>query len=78
MDKSALSSPMSSRPYDVPGKGGMHPGDKDGLKDAVALGAPESSTKGGPVGLQITEEMQGGMPSGPTMPRGTSIYPNEK
>ena len=71
-----LNSPMSSRPVADPGKGGMQAGDKDGMKETVALGAPPSSTKGGPVGMQITEDTQniagkggGAFPSG-TLIRG--------
>lgn len=72
-----LSSPMSSRPWSNQGTGGNNPGDKDGLKATVALGAPMASTASGPVGMQITEELAGGMPSGPTMPTGTAIHPRK-
>jgi hypothetical protein len=69
---SKLNSPMASRPWSQQGTGGQQLGDKDGLKAAVALGAPPSSTAGGPVGMQITEEL-GRMPGAPTMPTGTAI-----
>ncbi len=69
-----LNSPMSSRPYADPGKGGSHPGDKGGMKETVALGAPPSSAgQGDPLGMQITEELGGSQPQKGTFPTGTSI-----
>ena len=83
-----LSSPMGSRPSVAPNPaaGGNQPGDKDGveaLKGAVAgqLGTPMQSapvnqpgatTAGGPVKMQITEDIQGIEGKRGGFPTGTS------
>jgi hypothetical protein len=82
---SDLLSPMSSRPVPDAGKGGSMPGDKDGieaLKGAVAgslnspmaaapVKQPGASTAGGPVGLQVTEDVQGIVGKRGSFPTGT-------
>ena len=83
-----LSSPMGSRPSVAanPAPGGAMPGDKDGmeaLKGAVAgqlnspmasapVSQPGASTAGGPVGLQVTENIQGIEGKRGSFPSGTS------
>ena len=83
-----LNSPMGSRPSVAPnpGAGGNQPGDKDGmeaLKGAAAgqlsspmVSAPVSqpgvSTAGGPVGLQVTEDVQSIAGKHGSFPTGTS------
>jgi len=83
-----LSSPMGSRPSVAPNPaaGGNQPGDKDGmeaLKGAVAgqlnspmasapVSQPGASTAGGPVGLQVTENIQGIEGKRGSFPSGTS------
>jgi hypothetical protein len=81
-----LNSPMGSRPYPTPPAGGTMPGDKDGmeaLKGAVAgqlnspmasapVSQPGASTAGGPVGLQVTENIQGIEGKRGSFPSGTS------
>jgi len=79
---------MSSRPMPDPGKGGSHPGDKDGveeLRGAVAGNlntpmahtepkTPGASTAGGPVGMQVTESLQGIDGKRGGFPGGTGSY----
>ena len=81
-----LSSPMGSRPAPTPGTGGNMPGDKDGmeaLKGAVAgqlnspmasapVSQPGASTAGSPVGMQVTEDVQGIVGKRGAFPTGTS------
>ena len=81
-----LNSPMSSRPVADPGKGGNMPGDKDGvsaLKGAAAgqlnspmheapVKQPGVSTAGGPVGMQVTEDVQAIDGKSGSFPRGTA------
>ena len=83
-----LNSPMGSRPSVAPNPaaGGNQPGDKDGmeaLKGAVAgqLNSPMASapatqpgvsTASGPVGLQVTEDVQGIVGKRGSFPSGTS------
>jgi len=78
-----LSSPMTSRPWGEQGKGGNHPG----MKDGVAVGQPSggsevssplnrpwgqgTSTAGGPVGMQVTEDI--GPMTGGKFPTGTAV-----
>jgi hypothetical protein len=81
-----LSSPMGSRPYADGGKGGEHPG----IKDGVALGAPSGSelmtpmqqrpvpvktipAPAGPVTFQVTEDVQSIEGRKGAFPTGTSI-----
>ena len=83
-----LSSPMGSRMAVAPnpGAGGNMPGDKDGmeaLKGAVAgslnspmgsapVSQPGASTAGGPVGMQVTEDVQGIIGKRGSFPTGTT------
>lgn len=71
----SLNTPMSSRGWNEQSmsKGGSHPGDKGGMKETVALGAPPSTATSEPVGMQITEELGGTQPQKGTFPTGTSI-----
>ena len=82
-----LNSPMSSRPFNEEGRGGNHAGMKDGVampaKGSDVVNTPMSSspvpsatmspsTAGGPVGMQVTEDVKGAASKHNVFPSGTS------
>lgn len=75
--KNDLLTPMASRGWTHTSTGGEQAGAKDGAEPVRELGAPQASTAGGPVGIQITEDI-GSKPPNATMPLGTAIYANAR
>ena len=79
-----LNSPMGSRPFPEGGRGANHPGMKDGVAVGMPSGGSEVSspftfsqaagvsTASGPVGLQVTENLQDVEGKKPAFPTGTS------
>ena len=86
---SELSSPMKTPWSNEGNYGGKHPGDKDSVAVgrpsgsgslATSLNNPwptpdhnRPSTAGGPVGIQVTEDVQGASGMSAGFPRGTEI-----